>query len=692
MKQNRIFYSVIILLIVLAMIAGCAGPTMPATTEPATTAPPTEQAIQTEPVEVAPPARFDPDNEKDSINWDKLEEKFGPMPQPSKQYKIGSVMKFMGNPYWQLLAKGMEDQAKKYGMTFEVQAAQSEADQSGQLANMETMLEKGFDALLVSPQTDTNLVPAIEKARQMGILIVNVDDAVLEDAEHFVGPNQYENGINAAKYFIQEFPEGGKVAVIEGQAGVYAAKQRTKGFKDTLTGTKFEVVASVPGDWDRQKSLDAATTILQQHPDLKGFYCNNDTMALGVVEAVKNANKLGEVLVIGTDGIGEAYDSIRAKEMTGTVDSFPELTGNVAVDVALRLLEGQAIPRAVFSPQNLIVLANVDNPLESPFKEAGAAQPGEVAAGRFDPDNEKDSINWDKLEEVFGPVPTPDKELRIGSVMKFMGNPYWQLLARGMEDQAKKYGMTFEVQAAQSEADQSGQLANMETMLEKGFDAFLLSPQTDTNLVPAVEKARAAGILLVNVDDAVLEDAEHFVGPNQYENGIRAANYFLHFFPGGGKVAVIEGQAGVYAAKQRTKGFKDTLEGSNIEVVASVPGDWDRQKSLDAATTILQQHPDLLGFYCNNDTMALGVVEAVRNAGKLGKVVIIGTDGIGEAYDSIRAGEMTGTVDSFPELTGNVAVDVALRLLMGQPIPRAVFSPQNLITLQNINDPLAPPY
>ena len=229
------------------------------------------------------------------------------------------------------------------------------------------MIAKGYKVFLVSPQTDTNLLPAIEKARKSKILLVNVDDAVLPDAEHFVGPKQYENGIRAANYFIKKFPNAGKVAVIEGQAGVYAAKQRTLGFKDTLARTKFTVVASVPGNWDRQKSLDEATTILQQYPDLVGFYCNNDTMALGVVEAVRSLNKLGKVVIIGTDGIGEAYDSIRKGEMTGTVDSFPELTGQVAVDVAVRLLAGQKIPRAVFSPQNLITLMNVDQPLNEPY-------------------------------------------------------------------------------------------------------------------------------------------------------------------------------------------------------------------------------------------------------------------------------------------------------------------------------------
>ena len=136
--------------------------------------------------------------------------------------------------------------------------------------------------------------------------------------------------MRVAKWFLKNRPEGGKVAVIEGQAGVFAAGQRTKGFSETIAeGGKFTVVASVPGNWDRQLAYDAAATILQQNPDLVGFYANNDGMALGVVEAVKAAGLQDKVVVFGTDGISDAYDSIRAGELTGTVDSFPVLTGEV---------------------------------------------------------------------------------------------------------------------------------------------------------------------------------------------------------------------------------------------------------------------------------------------------------------------------------------------------------------------------
>ena len=314
---------------------------------------------------------------------------------------------------------------------------------------------------------------------------------------------------------------------------------------------------------------------------------------------------------------------------------------------------------------------------------AGLAYAQELAP--LNSDTEPDRIDWSELEAQFGPVPAPPEGTKIGGVSKTLTNEYWRSLGEGYQNVADAQGVEFTYQAAQSEGDQLGQLSIAETLISQGFDALLVSPQTDANLVPAVEAATEAGIPVLNVNDAVIPSAEHYVGNVQKGNGVNVAQWFIDNRPDGGKVAVIEGQAGVYAAGQRTAGFTETIEGAgNFEVVASVPADWDRQKAYDAAATILQQNPDLIGFYANNDGMALGVVEAVKAAGLEDQVVVFGTDGISDAYASIRAGDLTGTVDSFPVLTGEVAMEVALRLMAGQDLPRVVATPQALITADNI--------
>ena len=314
---------------------------------------------------------------------------------------------------------------------------------------------------------------------------------------------------------------------------------------------------------------------------------------------------------------------------------------------------------------------------------AGQAHAQELAP--LNSDTEPDRMDWSQLEAELGPVPAPPEGTQIGGVSKTLTNEYWRSLGEGYQNVADAQGVEFTYQAAQSEGDQLGQLSIAETLISQGFDALLVSPQTDANLVPAVEAATAAGIPVLNVNDAVIPSAEHYVGNVQRDNGVRVAQWFIENHPEGGKVAVIEGQAGVYAAGLRTAGFTETIqEAGNFEVVASVPADWDRQKAYEAAATILQQHPDLIGFYANNDGMALGVVEAVKAAGLEDQVAVFGTDGISDAYASIQAGDLTGTVDSFPVLTGEVAMEVALRLLAGQDLPRVVATPQALITAENV--------
>jgi ribose transport system substrate-binding protein len=306
-------------------------------------------------------APLNSDSEPDRMDWSQLDAKFGPLPKPAAGLQVGAVAKALTNEYWRSLGEGFKKMGDAQGVTVDLQAGQAENDALGQLAIAENMLSKGYKILLVSPQTDANLQPAVEAAEKAGVPVINVNDAVIPSAKNYIGNVQKDNGVRAARWFIKNKASGGKVAVIEGMAGVYAAVQRTAGFKETMAaeGKGFAVVASVPGDWDRQKSYDAATNIIQQNPDIVGFYCNNDGMALGVVEAVKAANKLAQINVIGTDGISDAYASIKAGELTATVDSFPVLTGEVAMEVALRLQAGQKLPRVVATPQALVTKDNM---------------------------------------------------------------------------------------------------------------------------------------------------------------------------------------------------------------------------------------------------------------------------------------------------------------------------------------------
>jgi ribose transport system substrate-binding protein len=214
--------------------------------------------------------------------------------------------------------------------------------------------------MLLSPQSDSNMQSVIQDAKSKGIPTIVLNDARTEGTDVYVGPDQEKVGGDAAAYILKKLPEGGEVAQIEGQAGSPNARLRIEGFKKGVeaSGGKLKLVASQPGDWDRLKALEATTNILRANPDIKAIYANNDTMALGVVEAVKKAGK--DIVVVGTDGIRQARSSIKQGDLAATVAESPCTEGKLGVEIALRLQAKQKVPAWVLSPTQVVDSENVD--------------------------------------------------------------------------------------------------------------------------------------------------------------------------------------------------------------------------------------------------------------------------------------------------------------------------------------------
>jgi ABC-type sugar transport system substrate-binding protein len=292
-----------------------------------------------------------------------------------------------------------------------------------------------------------------------------------------------------------------------------------------------------------------------------------------------------------------------------------------------------------------------------------------------------------------------DQPYKLLAVVKTLSNEYWQTMERGYQDAAAEKGVTIDVLSVPTEQDTEQQLNQLQTALAQGYDAIMVSPITPANLIPALVAANQAGIPIINVDERVDPAAAEAAGAkltsviasDNRDAGARAAQYMIDNIPDGGKVAIIEGKAGNQSGLDRKEGFQEAIEAAgNFEIVASQPADWDQQRALDAATNILQANPDLVGFYAANDTMALGVVEAARAAGKLDQVVIIGTDAIPAALAAVQADDMEGTVAQFPAEEARIATSLAILALQGNPVEGFIPSPIELITKDNVADMLQP--
>lgn len=309
--------------------------------------------------------------------------------------------------------------------------------------------------------------------------------------------------------------------------------------------------------------------------------------------------------------------------------------------------------------------------------------------GEFNPDNATDAMTIEELRAANGTEVKVPAGAELAVVMKSLSNEFWRTLEEGYQQAASDAGITIEVDATTSENDEVLQQTMTENFTTGGKTALMLSPISDSNLTSAVESANAAGVLTVNVNDGLIAQAKHYVGPNAAQNGELAAAWLSEKLGDQGEVAIVIGMPKAFAARQRTAGFKQWIADNNsgLTVVEEQNADWDRNQAKTIAANWIQNHPDLKGIFCNNDTMALGVVEAVKEAGA--DILVVGVDGIGEAYDSIREGGLSATIDSFPFYMGQIATEVTLRSLNGETIPSVVQTPQALIDSTNVDTPAA---
>ena len=286
-------------------------------------------------------------------------------------------------------------------------------------------------------------------------------------------------------------------------------------------------------------------------------------------------------------------------------------------------------------------------------------------------------------------------EIRIGYIVKWLGNTFWQTYEAGAKAAAEELGVQLDVFDVDDETDFQGQYETALNVVNQGYDAIVAASITNTNLIPAIAAANKAGIPWIVVsedqDPEVLEMYDAKVTCrcrlSFYNEGYIAGQYVVDTL-GEGQVAIIEGLAGTSATNDRVAGFKDAIEGSDIELVSSLPGDWDRQKAYEVASGMLQANPDLKAIYALNDTMALGVVPAAEQAGR--DIIIIGDDGTREAFESIRDGQMSATIDGVAYQIAYYSVYAAVKAVVEglDTLPDYDLTP-GLITAENCEEALA---
>jgi len=263
------------------------------------------------------------------------------------------------------------------------------------------------------------------------------------------------------------------------------------------------------------------------------------------------------------------------------------------------------------------------------------------------------------------------------------GNPFWAAVQRGAEEKGKELGVEVIVLAPPTESDVAAQIAQIEDQLAKGIKGLVLAPTDPNALAPVVDEAIASKVPVVFVDTKGTNAGVTYIGTDNEAGAALAAKYICDNVPAGSDVALITGIVTQSTGKARADGGRTGLTGCGLKIVAEQTGEWDRAKGLAVMENIITGNPNIKAVFASNDNMALGATEALKSAGLLDKVMVVGFDANPDAAASILAGEMTASVAQNPANMGAIGVDSILKLAKGETLPPVIDTGTVLVTKEN---------
>ncbi len=278
----------------------------------------------------------------------------------------------------------------------------------------------------------------------------------------------------------------------------------------------------------------------------------------------------------------------------------------------------------------------------------------------------------------------------IAMISKGFQHQFWQAVKMGAEKAAKDLNVTITFEGPESEAMVDKQIEMLQAALAKKPAALCIAALDSKAVIPYLEKAHSRGIPVIGFDSGVDSDIPvTTVATDNIKAAGYAADMMAKFINRVGEVALVVHDQTSRTGIDRRDGFVNRIKPKYplIKIVDIQYGGGDHLKSTDLTKAIIQAHPKLKGIFGANEGSAIGVINAVREMNKVGKIVVIGYDSGKQQIDAIKSGLMAGAITQNPVGMGYMAVEAAVKAIKGEKLPKFIDSGFYWYDKTNINDP-----
>jgi len=281
--------------------------------------------------------------------------------------------------------------------------------------------------------------------------------------------------------------------------------------------------------------------------------------------------------------------------------------------------------------------------------------------------------------------PRKEGEIVIGFSTRDLSSEYTAKLSQAVLDQAKSRPGV-KVVMTDGQSDVQKQFSQVENFVAQKVDAIIINPCEYEASTPAVDKAKAAGIPIVIVNQTTKSAGDAYIGSNDLDAGRMAMEAIAKKLNGQGGVLMIHGIMGTSAQLEREAGAREVFaKYPGLKLVDQQTASWDRAKAMTLTENWIQAHKGKFGaIFAHNDEMAMGALIALERAGIKKDIFVIGIDGIAQALTAVKDGRLDATVFQDGVGQGKGSLDAAVLLAKKQPCPKQTMIPFQLLTRENV--------
>jgi len=283
-------------------------------------------------------------------------------PAGEKKFLVGFSQGTMNHPFRVAMVEENVNYAKEHYPEMEIIVTDGNNDSAKQVSDVEDLIARGIDALIISPLTAEALTDVCQKAMDAGIPVITLDRNVNTEVTAFVGAENKPMGVASAKLLAEMINKKGRIIEIQGTAGASATIDRHDGFVEELANyPEMEIIAEQYCDYLRENAMKFMEDMLQRFGpgEIDAVYAHNDEMALGALEAIRAAGRDKEdIKIIGMDGTEVAFEAIKNGDMAFTV-VYPYCAPE-GVQVAYDILTGKKVDKRIQLDTAVVSAENID--------------------------------------------------------------------------------------------------------------------------------------------------------------------------------------------------------------------------------------------------------------------------------------------------------------------------------------------